>query len=69
MRAPAVQEFVMLNDPSYYTARAAEERRLAMASDSSNIRRIHLDMAARYDALAGPKIIDSVPTEARKRTA
>ena len=46
----------MRNDqPYYYATRAAEERRLAMASADLNARRIHLEMAARYDALVGAK--------------
>ena len=41
----------MSDDLSYYAARAAAERRLAMASASSKIRKIHLEMAANYAAL------------------
>lgn len=40
----------MLHDRYYYAARAAEERRLAMASVSLKVRAIHLEMASRYDA-------------------
>ena len=41
----------MLHDRYYHAARAAEERRFAMASVNLKVRAIHLDMAARYDAL------------------
>ena len=43
----------MSHDPSYYAARAVEERRLAMASADAKVRAIHLEMALKYDALAG----------------
>ena len=36
----------------YYTRRAGEARALAEASADAEIRRIHLDMAARYAELA-----------------
>jgi hypothetical protein len=36
----------------YFAARAIEERRLAMASADQKVRSVHLEMAARYDALA-----------------
>ena len=51
----------MSNDPSYYAARGAQERRLAMASADTKIRRIHLDMAAKYEALAGTATADAKP--------
>ena len=38
----------MSQDPAYFTARATEERRLAMAASDPAVRRIHLDMAAEY---------------------
>jgi hypothetical protein len=38
--------------PDYYSARAIEERRLAMASTDPKVRAIHLQMANRYDVLA-----------------
>lgn len=41
------------NDPSYYAARAVEERRLAMATADPNVRRVHLELAAKYAQLAG----------------
>ena len=43
----------MSNDSTYYAARAVEARRLAMASSDEAVRRIHLEMAAQYAALAG----------------
>lgn len=45
-------EWHMSDDQSYFAARAAQERRLAMASADLNVRRIHLEMAAKYLALA-----------------
>ena len=54
----------MSDDPFYYAARATEERRLAMASESSKIRKIHLEMAARYAALA-----DATNTPVREMVA
>ena len=44
----------MSNDPSYYVARATEERRLAMAASDLRARRVHLELAAKYALLAGP---------------
>jgi hypothetical protein len=41
----------MLHDRYYHAARADEERHLAMASANLKARAIHLEMAARYDAL------------------
>lgn len=41
------------NDPSYYAARAIEERRLAMAAADPKVRRVHLELAAKYAELAG----------------
>lgn len=35
----------------YYTARAAEEREIAMASANLTVRSIHLELAGRYEAL------------------
>ena len=43
----------MSDDLTYFAERAAQERRLAMASANLNVRRIHLEMAAKYLALAG----------------
>ena len=42
----------MPDDPSYYAERAAEERRLAMASSDLKVRGIHLEMAGKYAARA-----------------
>lgn len=36
----------------YFAARAAEERRMAMAAADSNVRAVHLEMAQRYDEAA-----------------
>ena len=44
----------MSQDTSYYAARVAEERRLAMASIDPRVRRTHLELAANYAMLAGP---------------
>lgn len=61
----------MSSDPSYYAARATEERRLAMASSDPKVRRIHLDMAAKYAILAGADAIPggAAPPENEQRTA
>ena len=59
-----------MSDPSYYAMRAGEERRLAMASADSNVRGIHLEMAARYDALANSNadLATEVDAEPDQRT-
>jgi hypothetical protein len=44
---------MMSQDPSYYVARAIEERRLAMAATDPVVRRIHLELAAEYALRAG----------------
>ena len=44
----------MSQDTSYYMARAAEERRLAMASTDVRARRAHLEMAAQYALKSRP---------------
>jgi hypothetical protein len=73
MRAPAVQsgECRVSDDQSYLAARAGEERRQAMAAANPNVRRIHLEMAARYAALAGkgaaPRV--EVCVKRKERTA
>ena len=48
-----------------------EERRLAMASADQNVRRIHQEMAARYDSLASPNAIlaTEVAAEPEQRSA
>lgn len=61
----------MSQDSAYYVARANEERRLAMASTDQRVRRIHLELAAKYAALAGPDAVSlEVPTvDAERRIA
>ena len=61
----------MRDDPSYHAARASEERRLAMASANAHVRRVHLEMARRYDALVGSSVIvaSDVAAEPEQRTA
>ena len=63
----------MTSDSSYFARRADEERRLAMASPDPKVRRIHLEMAARYAVAAGPDALleDEVPLQAEqeRRTA
>ena len=61
----------MSDDPSYYATRAGEERRRAMASADQNVRRIHQEMAARYDSLASPNAIlaTEVAAEPEQRSA
>ena len=44
----------MSPDPSYFAARAVEHRRYAMASTDPRVRRVHLELAAKYAVLAGP---------------
>lgn len=44
----------MSQDPSYYIARATEERRLAMAATDVRVRRAHLELAAEYALKARP---------------
>jgi len=41
----------MLEDRNYCAVRAAEERVVAMASRDLRVRAVHLEMAARYDAV------------------
>jgi hypothetical protein len=41
----------MLENRYYHAARAAEERRIAIASVSLQARAIHLELAARYEML------------------
>ena len=43
----------MSHDPSYYAARAIEERRLAMTASNPAVRRVHLELAAQYALRAG----------------
>jgi hypothetical protein len=45
----------VLHDRYYYAARATEERQIAMGSVVLKARMIHLELATRYDALAGGK--------------
>jgi hypothetical protein len=42
----------VLDDRGYCGARAAEERVIAMASRHLRVRAVHLELAARYDAIA-----------------
>jgi len=61
----------MSSDPPYYATRATEERKLAMTSADPKVRRIHLEMAARYTILAGmdPSYTSKITAESGKRTA
>lgn len=61
----------MSDDFSYYAARAAAERRLAMASANAKVRAIHLAMAAEYAARAGASSehIDEMAPDPYQRTA
>lgn len=61
----------MSDDPFYYAARATEERRLANAAANSKIRKIHLEMAGKYAALAGTILphSDEMRPEPEQRTA
>lgn len=40
----------MQNDLSYYRRRASEERTLALQARQPSVRRIHVEMAERYEA-------------------
>jgi hypothetical protein len=55
----------MFDDLIYFTNRANEERRLAMAAAHANARRSHLELAARYAALASM----CLPVEGRTEPA
>jgi hypothetical protein len=60
----------MSHDPCYYAARATKERRLAMGCADPKVRRIHLEMAAKYAVLAGADaLINEMPPESEQRTA
>lgn len=53
----------MVQDRHYHAARAAEERRLAMASKDLHVRAVHLELAARYDELVKAELDRSIPIE------
>lgn len=57
----------MLNDLSY-AERARDERRLAMASANPAARVVHLELAAKYAALAGanPDRVPALRVDERK---
>ena len=42
----------MESDVTYFTRRALEEQLAALKAESPNARRVHRELAARYDALA-----------------
>jgi hypothetical protein len=52
----------MSDHTSYFVARGDEERLLAMASVDPRVRRVHLEMAARYSVAAGLEAILSNET-------
>ena len=41
------------DDTSYYRQRAATERAMALASEHSDVREIHEELARQYEALVG----------------
>ena len=43
----------MEGDASYFSRRATEEREAAMKAPHPTVRTVHLEMASRYDELAG----------------
>lgn len=47
---------MMADDVNYYRQRATEERRAALASHSPQVRKIHLEMAHRYEGSIRQKI-------------
>ena len=51
----------ILNTSAYYLRRADEARALAAGAEDRGVRRIHLDMADRYEALA--KTLDAPTRE------
>lgn len=61
----------MSQDPTYFAMRAIEERRLAMAAADQKVRRVHLEMAAKYALLAGSGAgpIHEISSDAERRTA
>ena len=58
----------MSDDRSYYAERANQERRFAMAAADQNTRRIHLEMASKYAALAGICLTDDTSDEPEQQT-
>ena len=60
----------MSPDANYCGARAIEERRLAMAAVDPRVRRVHLELAAKYAVQAGVNaaLTDEAP-DAKERTA
>jgi hypothetical protein len=42
----------MESDATYFRRRALEERLAAVKADNPNVRRVHRELAARYDDLA-----------------
>ncbi|MDF7776044.1 hypothetical protein P1X14_12365 [Sphingomonas sp. AOB5] len=50
----------MLADQAYYARRAAKARTLATAAADPGVKKIHLQMAARYDDLAGQSALHLV---------
>ncbi len=59
-----------MNDDRYYhAARAAEERRIAMASAVLKARAVHLELAERYDALVDGRRPAQVPSADELRKA
>lgn len=53
----------MSQERSYYVARAEEECRLAIASNHPKVRKVHMEMAARYVVLARDTAIEEFPPE------
>jgi hypothetical protein len=49
---PVPKSSDLSRNPDYYSARAVEERRLAMAAKDPQVRAIHLQMAKKYAELA-----------------
>ena len=51
-----------LNQPDYYLRREQQERRLAAKANADAIRRIHVELAEQYAALATTARVPSRPT-------
>lgn len=59
----------MSSDHQYYATRAVEERCLAISAENPKVRQVHLELAANYALLAGPKVSDNMRVESESRAA
>lgn len=49
------------SDRDYFRRRAEEERAAASRTDNASVRRVHLELAERYDGIVAPKAESLVP--------